>query len=417
MKKIFFLLLIFVFLFQFASFAVENEDFRFIVFGDSRVALPSSSTPLIFKRIIEESSLINPDFVMHTGDVVWGYGDSDEELKVEYNNVKEDLKNLIPKLYCVPGNHDLQGVLGSKLFSDTFNQKDPYFSFGYKRATFIVLNTELPSYEGQIGPDQLKWLEAQLEQAKGGRSVFVFMHRPLFSNVPVNTFEAISIVEQNFSSETNRKEVIDMLARYKVNAVFAGHEHLYYKEDESFQLGTEEAFNVPFYTLGGAGVPLQTTPDKGGFYHYLLVNVKGDKIDYELIQPGGLFVEQSSYKEAGKTVAEAIINNNITADYINRPVIVLEGLKFTLPGGDYKVESSPLISKERLIPLLQKIGVIDEGVSLEVVTAQFDLLFESIAKAEITKVFPHPTDPTRVDVYVKASAPALIPVKVVVKQI
>jgi hypothetical protein len=95
----------------------------------------------------------------------------------------------------------------------------------------------------------------------------------------------------------------------------------------------------------------------------------------------------------------------------------LEGLKFTLPRGEYKVEASPLITEERLIPVLQSIGFIAADAPLDMVKPQISPLFAGIARAEITKVFPHLADHTKVDIYVKVQAPVLVPLKVVVRQL
>jgi hypothetical protein len=48
--------------------------------------------------------------------------------------------------------------------------------------------------------------------------------------------------------------------------------------------------------LGGSGAPLYAPPDRGGFSHYLVVRLSGDKVGYELIEPGRLYVETAPPK-------------------------------------------------------------------------------------------------------------------------
>jgi hypothetical protein len=62
--------------------------------------------------------------------------------------------------------------------------------------------------------------------------------------------------------------------KYKVDIVFSGHEHMFREE----QLG-----GVKYITSGGGGgVILHPSGDAGGFFHYLVVRVKGDYVDYEI---------------------------------------------------------------------------------------------------------------------------------------
>ena len=77
-------LLIFVFLLLISPVlcAQANDDeFSLVIFGDTRVAFQGAPIPVAFERILTETDLINPDLVVHTGDLVWGYGDSESQLQ------------------------------------------------------------------------------------------------------------------------------------------------------------------------------------------------------------------------------------------------------------------------------------------------------------------------------------------------
>ncbi|TKJ46329.1 hypothetical protein CEE34_09140 [Candidatus Aerophobetes bacterium Ae_b3a] len=137
--------------------------------------------PVAYKRILTDINLINPDLIVHTGDLVFGYGDSEEQLKIEYSKVGKLISTVVPKIYFVPGNHDFQTPLTTKHFIELTGQKRDYFSFDREGVTFIILNSDVPGQVREITGEHRKWLENELEKKKSSRGIFVFMYRPPFS--------------------------------------------------------------------------------------------------------------------------------------------------------------------------------------------------------------------------------------------
>jgi hypothetical protein len=45
---------------------------------------------------------------------------------------------------------------------------------------------------------------------------------------------------------------------------------------------------------GGSGAPLYASPDRGGFSHYIVVRVGADKVSYDVIEPGRLYLEEGA---------------------------------------------------------------------------------------------------------------------------
>jgi len=71
--------------------------------------------------------------------------------------------------------------------------------------------------------------------------------------------------------------------------VLASHEHLYYNPqtgDITSPLSrTDPSARSPFYLVsGGAGGPLEGTPKDGGFYHYLVFQIKGGHVQPRLVK-------------------------------------------------------------------------------------------------------------------------------------
>lgn len=376
----------------------KDDDLVFTVFGDSRVAFQGAPIPVAYKRILTEINLINPDLIVHTGDLVFGYGDSEQQLKIEYSNVGKLVSTVVPKIYFVPGNHDFQTPLTTKHFMELTGQKRDYFSFDRKGVTFIILNTDLPRQVGEITGEQRKWLENELEKKKSSRAIFVFMHRPLFSFLKPNADDKGDLPEAmyNFVSEQARWDLIDLLVKYQVTAVMAGHEHLYYRTDYK---------GVPFITLGGGGATFSAPPDKGGFFSYMIVSVKGEEVKFDLMEPYHFSVETKTYQKNGKTYGEALIHS-IHAEAL-KGVIPLRGIKLTLPQGEYTVKGESLVSAHQMVKIGEALGAMTKG-SPEVEKAtekEIQGLIKEYLKPYIHKIEPNKEKRNMVDVWISLDTP------------
>ena len=406
-KKIAVFVFVFSLLLQPAVWAeIKDDDLVFTVFGDSRVAFQGAPIPVAYKRILTEINLINPDFIVHTGDLVFGYGDSEEQLKIEYSNVSKLISTVVPKIYFVPGNHDFQTPLTTKHFIEMTGQKKDYFSFDHKGVTFIILNTEVPGQVGEIAGEQCQWLENELEKKKNSRAIFVFMHRPLFSFLRPNADEKGALPEAtyNFVSEKARWSLIDLLLKYKVTAVMAGHEHLYYRTDYK---------GVPFITLGGGGATFSAPPDKGGFFNYMIVSVKGKEVKFDLMEPYHFSVETKTYQKNGKTYGEALIHN-IHGEAL-KGIIPLRGIKFTLPKGKYTVKGESLVSAHQMVKIGEALGAIKKG-DLETEKAkekEIQMLIKESLKPHVYKIEPNKKERNMVDVWVSLDVPFSVRLTVV----
>ena len=117
-----------------------------------------------------------PDIVLATGDLV------DTGWVEEYRVLRRELEKLTMPVYLVPGNHDRREAL-REVFDDV-----PYWSaegrlnyvIDEHPVRLIALDTQVPGKtEGEVGADQLAWLEARLAEAPK-RPTIIFMHHPPF---------------------------------------------------------------------------------------------------------------------------------------------------------------------------------------------------------------------------------------------
>jgi hypothetical protein len=242
---------------------VAAESFCFAVSGESRPTVPGMPPSEVTQRIFRELALIRPEFVLFTGDAIWGYGSSREQLIEEMHRFRQLAESTEVPLFNAPGNHEMHSDLEAIAILQEHGW-DLYGSFDVGGWHFVCLNTDEWWRERRVCGEQLDWLRHDLAARRDARGIFVFMHRPLFSW---------------FSDDFNPDDAAELqhlFRAHRVRAVFASHDHMY---------GLELRDGVRYYTVGGGGAPLYAQPDHGGFAHYLLVHVNGDDVDYNVVEP------------------------------------------------------------------------------------------------------------------------------------
>lgn len=304
-----------------------GADVLFVVGGDNRPTSQGAPLPRVLGILLAEAALIRPDFVIWTGDTVYGYCDTRDELEGEYQAFQaaaRPLAGAVP-LYNSPGNHEIHSgqtcataadqlcgpPCSEEVFRGHFGQL--YGSFDYAGAHFIALDTDVPGESDAISGEQLEWLRRDLEANKAARAIFVFSHTEFYSSPLIDKPAGTS-----HPAVANRCELHDLFRRYPVKMVFSGHEHLYWHEP------AEQHDGIDYFVAGGAGAPLYASPDRGGFSHYLVVRLAGDKVSYEVIEPGRLYLEEAPAKAGAARFW--IVNSN---DLV-QPV-PLRGLELEVP--------------------------------------------------------------------------------------
>jgi hypothetical protein len=156
------------------------------------------------------------------------------------------------------GNHD-DDRHGEHLFKELIGKRE--FSFIDRNSYFIVLDNKITDLNEQ----QCAWLEEELKKSQGYKHRFIFMHKQPFS-----------LYQQSwFRPELGKwsYRFMKMCEAYKVDIVFAGHEHMF--REASYG-------GVRYVISGGAGMFIQIPESDGGYLHYVVVRVYGDYVDYEV---------------------------------------------------------------------------------------------------------------------------------------
>jgi len=160
--------------------AIENpeppeHEFTFVVLGDSQF-----DSPQVFNRIVEEVAQLYPSFVVQVGDLISGYTDDKEEIKRQWQRFQAQIAPLLGDIpyFPLPGNHDVCGA--GKETSAELEQiyreiwGDLYYSFDYRNAHFVILDTDYQDETGRIGEGQFHWLERDLKENHHKDHIFVF---------------------------------------------------------------------------------------------------------------------------------------------------------------------------------------------------------------------------------------------------
>ena len=151
------------------------------------------------------------------------------------------------KVHHAIGNHDHFGIFakngietsssgyGKQMFQERIGPT--YYSFDHKGYHFIVLDTiQLTpdrSWEARVDPTQLQWLSADLDKLPAGTPIVVTGHVPLVS--AFNSYAAPSGAAGSGTTPAsahpqllvaNAYEVLPLLEKHNVLAVFQGHTHI-----------------------------------------------------------------------------------------------------------------------------------------------------------------------------------------------
>ena len=206
------------------------SDLKFVQISDVHFSTRNVNTS--FKLTAESGKILDdvidqvnniPDvnFVMFSGDLI------DKPFEKELQAVLPHVEALKYPWYVLFGNHDVcvGGYLTKSLYfdiisnhNDNFNFKKPYYSFvprkGYKVIVLdTIIDTRITS-NGNIYPEELKWLDEELEKSKKD-IVLIFMHVPITEPFPSEGHRLL-----------NAGAVQAIIEKYKNPiGVFQGHYH------------------------------------------------------------------------------------------------------------------------------------------------------------------------------------------------
>jgi hypothetical protein len=243
----------------------DQTRFRFAVVGDSGSG--NANQFAVARQILAWK----PDFVLHTGDVVYE-GGAERDYQPKF---VEPYRQLIANTVMYPtlGNHDYRTRSGSPylaFFELPHAGQERWYSFNYGHALFIGLDSN-----ARFGPgsEQYTWLKATLAGSTA-RWKMAYFHHPFYSS----GWEG--------SSPWLRETWGPLFKQYGVNVVFNGHDHDYER--------IKPMDKIQFIVTGGGGASLRKmkwspfTAAERVTYHFVGVQVDGDHLTGEAIDAKGL---------------------------------------------------------------------------------------------------------------------------------
>jgi 3',5'-cyclic AMP phosphodiesterase CpdA len=178
-----------------------------------------------------------PDFLLHTGDLTHL---SEAE---EFDTLEQVLKGCKARqVFYVPGEHDVLNDNGRQ-YLERFGKNTRgkgWFSFDHKGTHFIGLNNVMNIREGglgQLGDEQLEWMEDNLKAVSSSTPIVVFAHVPLWMVYP----------QWGWGTDDGGR-ALGYLKRFGSVTVLNGHIHQALKKVEgnaTFHTGMSTAFPQP----------------------------------------------------------------------------------------------------------------------------------------------------------------------------
>lgn len=243
-------------------------DFRFAVMGDTRGYGRDGINVKTMKAILEKIKQERVDFIIVTGDMITGSAKND----IHVNRLKK-WKSIIEEyeipFYAGVGNHEIESGLSENIMRSVFKMpengpdgfKELVYSLDHDNAHFIMLDTAVFNNFHAVGEAQLKWLKEDLERNRK-KTIFIFGHDPAYS-----VYNHIGSSLDKYP--VKRDDLWDVFKKYKVSAYICSHEHLYNK-----------AVHGGVYQIisGGGGARISAPEEKGGFYNFMVIDIKDEGI-------------------------------------------------------------------------------------------------------------------------------------------
>ncbi len=299
------------------SMPASQSSFTFLVMGDNRPIMGGLAPTKTFREILKEAAVIGPQFVLSTGDLVFGYGDTNRAYTAECEAVKGLVNKLPVPFINVPGNHEMASNPSFESIYHRLMGKS-YGSFQYGGYTFLAVSTDETDSTDVVSGNQMTWLQSALSSA-GPK--FVWEHRPVFARAGVTEKGATIQPSETLAS---------MYTNGQVQAVFEGHDHVNNVQDHG---------GVKYVIAGGSGAPLDAVPSVGGYFGYDLVEVSPNGIKYLFIPMDAL---QVTHTKNGAIVGDytkvniPINNLQIVTSFRPKTLVALE---------DFKGKKKPLAVK------------------------------------------------------------------------
>jgi len=229
---------------------------RFAVIGDRT----GGHVPGIYEQIVQEVERLRPDFAITVGDEIEGYTSDSATLAQEWTEYESITAGLTMPLYLIPSNHNI--TTDAQLPAYEHFVGKPLRSFDYGNLHFSIIDASRWESSTELPKEQIAWLVNDLKTSKA-KYKFVFYHKPFWHNT---------------LAYGKPDTLHSIFRRYGVNAVFNGHEHIYYSANYD---------GIQYTEVGSSGGSADPGPT-GLLYHFVWVVVDQDGIHIAPVKLGSV---------------------------------------------------------------------------------------------------------------------------------
>ena len=169
--------------------AAEAEGFSFVQISDSHVGFDKAANPNALGTLQEAIGKIaaapgKPAFMIHTGDI------THLSKAKQFDDADQVIGQAKLDVHYVPGEHDVIDEGQGKAYLDRYGKNAKgagWYAFDQAGIHFIglvnVVNLKAGGM-GNLGAEQLAWLEADLAGRSASTPIVVFAHIPLWTIAP-----------------------------------------------------------------------------------------------------------------------------------------------------------------------------------------------------------------------------------------
>ena len=225
-----------------AAAAEPTSGFTFLQMSDSHIGFDKKANPDALGTLQEAITKVKamptkPAFIIHTGDI------THLSKPTEFDNADKVFGEAGVRMHWVPGEHDLIDEERGKAYLERYGKGSKgagWYSYDDHGVHFIGLVNVVDLKAGglgNLGAEQLAWLEADLKNKSASTPIVVFSHIPLY----------ILYKDWGWGTEDGQR-ALDLLKRFGSVTVLNGHIHQLAQKVEgtmTFHTALSTAFPQP----------------------------------------------------------------------------------------------------------------------------------------------------------------------------
>ena len=275
--------------YSFRAMPADTNEVTFVVYGDSRTGAENH------KKIVSQIIRTNPDFVIHTGDLV-SNGNRYEQYGPQFFGPLQSLCKSVA-VYIAKGNHEGKNGTFEKLFIPPGEKNDFAIKFG---PVYYYLADNYS--EDLTDKELLNFIASNLRSAHAEWK-FVSFHEP-----------AINIGGHN--SKWCWPDALPTFADAGADFVIAGHSHMYERFRPIAPRQNSAGSVVTYITTGGGGAPVAKTKRTSlhaatdSVLHFCLFKIKGSRLTMEVIDSDGRIIDRLEITKNGGKLNEEYLRTS-----------------------------------------------------------------------------------------------------------